>query len=114
MDVLSTLTDIRDIVVIVAGIIGIVALALSILFTVLIGLAVLKLIRATRGTVKDGLGPILDTARETTTEVKGSTDFVANTLVRPLIRAYGVVAGIRRGLNVLGRARGGKAQDGED
>lgn len=108
MAVLSTLTDIRDIVVIVVGIIGIVTLVLSILFTVLIGLAVLKLIRATRGTVTDGIGPILENARETTTEVRGSTDFVAETLVRPLIKLYGIFAGIRKALGVLGRSRGEK------
>ena len=108
MDVLSTLTDIRDIVVIVVGIIGIVALVLSILFTVLIGFAVLKLIRAARGTVTDGIGPILENARETTTEVRGSTDFVAETVVRPLIKLYGIVAGIRKALGVLGRSRGDK------
>ena len=108
MDVLSTLTDIRDIVVIVVGIIGIVALTLSIVFTVLIGFAVLKPIRAARGTVTDGLGPILENVRETSTEVRGSTDFVAETAVRPLIKLYGMFAGIRKAFGVLGKARGGK------
>ena len=107
MDVLSTLTDIRDIVVIVAGIIGIVALTLCIVFTVLIGWGLLKLIKTTRGTVRDGLGPILEDARETTAGVKGSTDFLAETVVRPLIKAYGLVAGLRKALAVLGKARGG-------
>ena len=105
MDVLSTLIDIRDVVVIVFGIIGIVALVLAVVFTVLIGLAALRLIKAVRGTVTDGLGPILENARETTTEVRGSTDFVAELLVRPLIRAYGVFAGIRKGLGVVGKTR---------
>ena len=111
MDVLSTLTNIRDIVVIVAGITGIVALTLCIIFTVLIGWAALKLIKTTRGTVRDGLGPILDNARDTTAGVKGSTDFVAETVVRPLIKAYGVVAGVRKGLSVLGKARSGKDRE---
>jgi len=105
MDVLSTLTDVRDVVVIVFGIVGIVALVLSIIFTILIGLAALKLIKATRGTVTDGLAPILENARETTTGVRGSTDFVAETLIRPLIRVYGMFAGIKKGLSVLGKAK---------
>ena len=105
MDVLSTLTDIRDTVVIVFGIVGIVALTLVILFTVLIGLAALRLIKAAKGTVTDGLAPILENARETTTEVRGSTEFVAETLVRPLIRVYGIFAGIKKGLSVLGTTR---------
>ncbi|PZC47627.1 MAG: hypothetical protein DK306_001098 [Chloroflexi bacterium] len=114
MHVLSTLIDIRDVVVIVTGIVGIVALTLSIIFTILIGLAVLRLIKATRGTVQDGLGPILESARETTTEVKGSTDFVVNTLVRPVIKVYGMFAGIRKGLGVLGKARPGKSGSDKD
>ena len=105
MDVLSTLTDIRDTVVIVFGIVGIVALTLVILFTVLIGLAALRLIKAAKGTVTDGLAPILENARETTTEVRGSTEFVAETVVRPLIRVYGIFAGITKGLSVLGTTR---------
>lgn len=107
MDVLSTLTDIRDVVVIVVGILGILALTLAVVFTILIGLAVLRLIKATRGTIEDGLGPILESAKETTTEVKGSTDFVLSTVVGPLIKVYGAVAGVRKALGVLGRARGG-------
>ena len=114
MNVLSTLIDIRDVVVIVAGIVGIVALTLTVIFTILIGLAVLRLIKAARGTIQEGLGPILENARDTTTEVKGSTDFVVNTIVRPLIKVYGIFAGIRKALGVLGKARPGKSGSDKD
>ena len=61
---LSTLTDIRDVVIIVFGILGLVALTLSILFTVLIGWGLLKLVRVSRSTVKDGVAPALENAAE--------------------------------------------------
>ena len=105
---LSTLIDIRDVVVIVVGILGIVTLALSIVFTVLIGLATLKLIRAAKGTLREGVAPILEEVRGTATGVRGSTDFLAGTVIRPVIKVYGVFAGVRKGLGVVSKARGGK------
>ena len=77
MPELSTLTDIRDVVIIVFGILGLVALALTILFTVLIGWGVLKLIRVSRSTMRDGVGPALENAQETVKGVRGTAEFVA-------------------------------------
>ena len=107
---LSTISDIRDIVIIVVGILGVLALLVLTVFGVLIGLAVLGLIRAGRGTIRGGIAPILENARDTSREVRGSTGFVADSVVRPIIRVYGAVAGVRKALGVLGSARGGKGK----
>ena len=106
MEALSTLTDIRDIVVIVVGILSVLAIFIFIIFTVLIGFTSWRLIRAARGTVKDGVPPILENAQETVRTVQGTVAFVGDSFVRPIIRVYGVFAGIRKAVGVLGRSSG--------
>jgi len=105
MDPLTFIEDFRDIIIIVFGITTLVALAVFIVFTVLIGFAVLGLIKATRATLRDGVGPLMTDAQETARGVKGTTEFVSDSMVRPIIRIYGIYAGLRRGLGVVGRAR---------
>ena len=102
---LSALTDIRDVVVIVFGILGLLALILSIVFTVLIGWSVLKLIRVSRSTVQDGVAPALENAAEAARGLRGTAEFVEESVVSPIIRVYGVFSGVRRGFNVLSRTR---------
>ena len=107
---LTTITDIRDIIIIVVGLLGILSLLVFTVFGVLIGLALLGLIRAGRSTISEGIGPVLENALETSREVRGSTGFVADSVVRPIIRMYGVFAGMRKALgmlrSVLGVGRG--------
>ncbi len=86
---------------------GLLALLLMIIFTVLIGIATLKLIRAARGTVQDGVKPILEEAQTMVRETRGTGAFVSDSMVRPIIRAYGIYAGVRKGLGVFTRGRGG-------
>ena len=102
---LSTLTDIRDVVIIVFGILGLVALTISILFTVLIGWGLLKLVRVSRSTVKDGVAPALENAAEAARGMRGTAEFVEESVVSPIIRVYGVFSGVRRGFGVLSRTR---------
>ena len=102
---LSTVTDIRDVVIIVFGILGLVALSLSILFTVLIGWGLLKLIRVSRSTVKDGVAPALENAAEAARGMRGTAEFVEESVVSPIIRVYGLFSGVRRGFSVLSRTR---------
>jgi hypothetical protein len=105
MPELSTLVDIRDIVIIIFGILGLIALILSIVFTVLIGWGVLKLIRVSRSTVTDGVTPALENARETVQGVRGTVAFVEEAVVSPIIRVYGLASGVRRGFRVLSRTK---------
>ncbi len=105
MATLSTLTDIRDIVIIVFGILGLVALTLTIVFTALIGWGAWKLLRVSRSTIQDGVGPALENATEAMKGVKGTAEFVEDSVVGPIIRVYSVMRGVRRGFGVLSRNR---------
>ena len=104
MPVLGFIQDFRDIIIIVFGITALVALLIGIIFTVLIGFTVWRLLAAVRGTMRDGVSPLLQSAQETARGVQGTTLFVSDTLVAPLIKVYGIYAGLRRGASVLGRA----------
>ncbi|HXH21382.1 MAG TPA: hypothetical protein VNN10_05080 [Dehalococcoidia bacterium] len=101
MTVLGILADIRDVVIIVYGALGIVLVSL---LSVLI-FAVYRAFRGLQNTINelidDSVKPTLTSIRETAETVKGTTEFVGQTAVSPIIRTYGMVAGVRRGLGVL-------------
>ncbi len=111
MPALSFLQDFRDIVIIVFAIVGLVAIVLAAIFTLFIGFALLKLLRAVRNTMHDGVAPVLDEAQGMVREVRGATEFVSDSMVRPIIRVYSVFAGIRKGVSVFARARDGRTRD---
>ncbi len=103
---LAFIEDFRDVVVIVLCVVALIALTVFIIFTALIGMAGLSLLKTTKSTLRDGVGPLMSDAQETARGVKGTTEFLADSIVNPIIRIYGLYAGIRRGLGFLGRMRG--------
>jgi hypothetical protein len=105
MPELSTLTNIRDIVIIIFGILGLIALALTIVFTVLIGWGVLKLLRVSRSTMREGVTPALENAQEAIKGVRGTAEFVEDSVVSPIIRVYSLFSGVRRGFGILSRSK---------
>lgn len=102
---LSTITEIRDIVIIVMGIIGVVSAAVFLLFTIILGWMSFRLLRATRRTMGEGVPPILEQARETLQSVKGTAEFMGESAAGPVIRLYGMAAGAQRALRILGRSK---------
>ena len=104
---LSFMQDLRDIIIIAFGITGLVALLVFTIFTALVGYAAWRLLRAARGTVRDGVSPALSNVQETVRAVRGTTEFVTDSVVNPFIKGYSLLAGLRRALGVLGRARPG-------
>jgi hypothetical protein len=49
------------------------------------------------------LAPAVDNVRDTTATMKGTVTFVADSTVKPIVRAYGTYYGARRFLSVLAR-----------
>ena len=93
-----SLEQLRDIVVIVYGVMGVVLmLALA---TAVFGLwfAVRALSRALRALIDDSVRPTLEDVHRTVQNVRGSTEFFADTAVHPLIRVVALGRGIRRGV----------------
>ncbi len=84
---------------------------MAIVVTVVVGVAATSAFRAARSLIDEGVKPMVS-------NVRGTVTFVSDSAVTPIIRAYGVFAGVRRGLGVVSgltqRAGGGKGrQEGQ-
>jgi hypothetical protein len=102
MTVLATLADLRDVVIVVYGILGIIFFFIAIVFTVVLGLTVKGLIKNVQSLLNDSVKPALSSVTDVANTVRGTTDFVSRTTVTPIVKAYGMFAGVRKGASVLG------------
>lgn len=103
----------RDVVIIAWGGLSIIAFVLFILWVLMLWRGIMGLIRDARLTIREDLRPILATSRETVNNVTGTSRFLSDTVVSPVLRLYGLIAGIRRGFAVFtGLTRRGKRAKG--
>jgi len=94
----SGLVIVRDVAIIVLTIVSL-----------LVGFLLIWLILELRSLAKileEGLRPILGSAKETVSTVRGTATFVSDKFVSPLIRMASFAAGVRGGLEFLARRRG--------
>ena len=81
--------------------IGIILLALeSLIIGVLLALLLVQIRRLAR-LLEEEIKPVLDSASETISTVRGTTEIVSETLVSPLIRISSYMSGLRTGLTTL-------------
>jgi hypothetical protein len=92
------LQDVRDWVIIISGSLMVLVLFVTLIMVLVVGIAARGLIGVTKGVVKQQLSPTLDSARQVVDDIRGTTSFIADTTVSPIIRLSGRVTGIRRGL----------------
>jgi hypothetical protein len=94
---MSAVALIRDIAIIV----------LAIESLIIGGLLVVLLlqIRGLTRMLQEEVQPILESTRETASTVRGTTVFVSNTFVKPLINAVGYASAANRVVSVLARGR---------
>jgi hypothetical protein len=108
---IDSLQDVRDVTIIAFTIAGTVLFLAAIVVTVVVGVAATGAFRAARRLIDEGVKPMVS-------NVRGTVTFISDTTVSPIIRAYGFVSGVRRGLGVLSglaqRGGGGKGrQEGQ-
>lgn len=96
-----TLAQWRDIIIIVVGVAGAAFFCAAIVVTIATGFATMGLVSAVRAMLDDSVKPALESVREAADTVRGTAEFVGKTAVTPILRTYGTVAGVRRGLSVL-------------
>jgi len=96
-----SLEELRDLIIVVWGILGIVFLLVALVLGIVVGVSARGLIGTVQGLLRDDVQPALRSARQTVDSVRGTTSFVAETAVAPVIRLYGIISGIRRFLSVL-------------
>lgn len=92
---MSALASVRDLAIIL--------LALE---SLVIGVVLIVLILEIRNLAKllrEEIKPIVDSADETVRTVRGTTSFVSETLVNPMIRASSVVSGVMQAFRILTR-----------
>lgn len=90
-----SLEAVRDMAIIILAVLAIVQLLVLLVLTVTVYRKVVPLI--------DKIGPVLDSARTAAATVAGTSIFVGEAVVSPIIRIAGVAAGVRRGVAALGR-----------
>ena len=108
MPLLNTLGDLRDIVVIVWGIISAIFFLVGIVVAVVVGFSVKGLLKKVQSLLDEDVKPTLGSVKEAAETVRGTTEFVGKTAITPVVKAYGTMAGVKKGLSVLGRVKGKK------
>jgi hypothetical protein len=96
-----SLEDLRDLIIVIWGILGIVFLAVALVLGIVVGISARGLIGTVQSLLRDDVQPTLRSARQTVDSIRGTTSFVADTAVGPIIRVYGIVSGVRRFLSVV-------------
>ncbi len=82
------MADIRDVALVVLAVESIV-IGLALVLTLLELRSLTRLLR-------DEIAPMLDTAKETVTIVRGTTDFVGESVVRPMIKVASMGSAAKR------------------
>lgn len=100
-----SLETLRDLVIVIYGILGIVLFIVLIAVAVGIFFAIRKLTHITQELIADPVRPTLEEVRQTMYNVRGTSEFVADRTVHPVIRTVAAVRGVRRGLGALASAR---------
>lgn len=101
-----SLENLRDIVVIVYGIMGIVLMLGLCIAAFGLWFAIRALSASVQELIKDPIRPTLVEVQKTAQNVRGSTEFVADTAVHPIIRVVSITRGFRRGITTVAGLRG--------
>jgi hypothetical protein len=96
-----SLEELRDLIIVIWGVLGIIFLAVALVLGIVVGISARGLIGTVQSLIQDDVQPTLRSARQTVDSIRGTTSFVADTAVAPIIRVYGIVSGVRRFLSVL-------------
>lgn len=99
--VLGWLQDLRDVVVIIWGILGIVFFLAGIVVFYIIYRLAGNVVAMTTGLMDEHVKPIFTAVESTVQAARGTTAYVSDRLVSPVIRITAFAAGVRRGIAVL-------------
>jgi len=97
---------VRDVAIIL---LAIESLVIGVLLSVL-----LWQLRTLSRMLEEEVKPLLDSVNETAGTVRGTSSFLSDTVVSPVVEIVSTLAGLRRGLKALGGARrGDEKTDGQ-
>jgi hypothetical protein len=95
------LSEIRDLLIVISGCLFSLVMIVSLIVLIVVGVAVAGLVSVTKSVVQEQLSPTLNSARQIVDDVRGTTSFIADTTVSPILRVYGIIGSIRRGAAAL-------------
>lgn len=91
----------RDWVIIFMGIAVAAFFFVALVLLIVLGLLSRALLRKTSSLLDDRVGPLLDTAKDAASNARATSAFMSEAAVTPVVRAYGVAAGVRRAAGVI-------------
>ncbi|MDO9444379.1 MAG: hypothetical protein Q7K37_03615 [Dehalococcoidia bacterium] len=104
-----SLAELRDIVVIVYGAMGVILMLAMAIAVFGLWFAIRSLSRSLQALLDDPIRPTLEEVHRTAQNVRGTSEFMADTAVHPLIRVVALGRGVRRGMaSVTGIRNRGK------
>jgi membrane protein implicated in regulation of membrane protease activity len=96
------LQDLRDLTIVIFTIAGTVMFVFATLAAMAAAIAFVTAIRAIRA-LRRNLEPTLEGLQDTVSNLRGTSAFVSENAVSPIIRVYGVYSGARRFAGVMSR-----------
>ena len=100
-----SLENLRDIVVIVYGVMGIILMLALCIAAFGLWFAVRALSSAVQQLIQDPIRPTLEEVQKTAQNIRGTSEFVADSAVHPLIRVISISRGVRRGVATVAGLR---------
>jgi hypothetical protein len=91
----------RDWSIIFMGITFAAFFVVLIVFMIVIGLLVRSMLSKTSGMLDDSVKPMLESAKDSAANARGTSQYLSDAAVSPIIRTYGVVAGVRRAAGLI-------------
>jgi hypothetical protein len=91
----------RDWVIIIMGVAVAAFFAVGLVMMLVLGILTRTLLKKTSGMIDENVKPLLDSAKQTADSARGTVTYVGESAVAPIVRTYGVVAGVRRAAGVI-------------
>ena len=101
------LDTVRDAVLFSWGLLTVLLLLFMIFWVIAMWRGINGLIANVRSLMNDDIRPMITTTKETANNVTGTTRFIGDSVAQPIIRFYGVAAGVRKGVGVFTGLTGG-------
>jgi hypothetical protein len=91
----------RDWVIIIMGIAVAAFFAVGLVMMLVLGLLSRALLKKTTSMIDENVKPMLDSAKQTADSARGTVTYIGESAAAPIVRTYGVVAGVRRAAGVI-------------
>ncbi len=111
-ELLGAVSLTRDWVIIFMGIAVAVFFSVALVFTIVLGLLARVLMKKSLSVIDENVKPTLTSVKASADNIKGTTLYVSQAAVTPIVKAYGIAAGVRRAAGVLSGLAGADSDNG--